>query len=66
MDTPTHEKRNDIGLRTFCSFGPYSSEELASSVKGAWKRWERGQVMDDGARISTKTRVRVLRAGCAR
>uniref|UniRef100_A0A3Q3X5F1 Bifunctional lysine-specific demethylase and histidyl-hydroxylase n=1 Tax=Mola mola TaxID=94237 RepID=A0A3Q3X5F1_MOLML len=43
-----------------------TTEELASSVKGAWRRWERGQVMDDGARISTKTRVRVLRAGCAR
>ncbi|XP_037607325.1 ribosomal oxygenase 1 [Sebastes umbrosus] len=41
-------------------------EELASSVQGASARWERGQVMDAGAQITTQTRVRVLRAGCAR
>lgn len=41
-------------------------EELASSVKGAPARWERGRVMDVGAHITTQTRVRVLRAGCAR
>ena len=42
------------------------AEELSSSVKGARTRWERGQVMDVGAHITTQTRVRVLRAGCAR
>ncbi|XP_038582608.1 ribosomal oxygenase 1 [Micropterus salmoides] len=41
-------------------------EELATSVKGAPARWECGQVMDVGAHITTQTRVRVLRAGCAR
>ncbi|XP_040920422.1 ribosomal oxygenase 1 isoform X2 [Toxotes jaculatrix] len=41
-------------------------EELASSVQGAPARWECGQVIDVGARISTQTRVRILRAGCAR
>ncbi|KAM6992016.1 ribosomal oxygenase 1 [Tautogolabrus adspersus] len=41
-------------------------EELASSVQGAPARWERGQVMDAGTQITTQTRVRVLRAGCAR
>ncbi|XP_035534630.1 ribosomal oxygenase 1 [Morone saxatilis] len=41
-------------------------EELDSSVRGAPARWERGQVMDAGAHITTQTRVRVLRAGCAR
>ncbi|XP_070705504.1 ribosomal oxygenase 1 [Pempheris klunzingeri] len=41
-------------------------EELASSVRGAPARWERGQVMDAGAHISAQTKVRVLRAGCAR
>uniref|UniRef100_A0A8C3AEH6 Bifunctional lysine-specific demethylase and histidyl-hydroxylase n=1 Tax=Cyclopterus lumpus TaxID=8103 RepID=A0A8C3AEH6_CYCLU len=41
-------------------------EELSSSVQGASARWERGQVMDVGAQITTQTRVRVLRAGCAR
>uniref|UniRef100_A0A7N6BTN2 Bifunctional lysine-specific demethylase and histidyl-hydroxylase n=1 Tax=Anabas testudineus TaxID=64144 RepID=A0A7N6BTN2_ANATE len=41
-------------------------EELASSVQGAPARWECGQVMDVGAHINTETRVRVLRAGCAR
>ncbi|XP_073348934.1 ribosomal oxygenase 1 [Pagrus major] len=43
-----------------------SPEELASSVKGAPTRWERGQAMDVGTHITTQTRVRVLRAGCAR
>ncbi|XP_054474739.1 ribosomal oxygenase 1 [Anoplopoma fimbria] len=41
-------------------------EELASSVQGASARWECGQVMDVGSQITTQTRVRVLRAGCAR
>lgn len=41
-------------------------EELVSSVQGAPARWECGQVMDAGAQITTETRVRVLRAGCAR
>ncbi|XP_053192943.1 ribosomal oxygenase 1 [Scomber japonicus] len=43
-----------------------SSEELASSVQGAPVRWERGKVMDAGARITSQTRVRLIRAGCAR
>ncbi|XP_075939847.1 ribosomal oxygenase 1 [Anarhichas minor] len=41
-------------------------EELSSSVQGASARWECGQVMDVGAKITTQTKVRVLRAGCAR
>ncbi|XP_059212427.1 ribosomal oxygenase 1 [Centropristis striata] len=41
-------------------------EELASSVQGASARWESGQVVDAGANITSQTRVRVLRAGCAR
>ncbi|KAI4802219.1 hypothetical protein KUCAC02_020071 [Chaenocephalus aceratus] len=41
-------------------------EELATSVLGASARWEHGQVMDVGAKITAKTRVRVLRGGCAR
>uniref|UniRef100_A0A7N8YHD8 Bifunctional lysine-specific demethylase and histidyl-hydroxylase n=1 Tax=Mastacembelus armatus TaxID=205130 RepID=A0A7N8YHD8_9TELE len=43
-----------------------TSEELASTVQGAPTRWERGQVKDVGAQINTQTRVRILRAGCAR
>ncbi|TKS75499.1 Ribosomal oxygenase 1 [Collichthys lucidus] len=43
-----------------------SPEESASSVKGAPVRWERGQVVGVGAHITTQTKVRVLRAGCAR
>ncbi|KAF7668571.1 hypothetical protein LDENG_00003980 [Lucifuga dentata] len=43
-----------------------TQEELASSVQGAPARWERGQVRDVGAHITNQTRVRVLRAGCAR
>lgn len=41
-------------------------EELASSVRGAPTRWECGQVIDVGTHITSQTRVRVLRAGCAR
>lgn len=41
-------------------------EESASSVSGAPVRWERGQVMDAGSYITAQTRVRILRAGCAR
>ncbi|KAK2856066.1 hypothetical protein Q5P01_004801 [Channa striata] len=41
-------------------------EELSTSVQGAPTRWERGQVMDVGAHINSKTQVRILRAGCAR
>lgn len=41
-------------------------DELASSVKGAPTRWEHGQVVDAGTNITSQTRVRVLRAGCAR
>ncbi|XP_042246601.1 ribosomal oxygenase 1 [Thunnus thynnus] len=41
-------------------------EELASSVQGAPARWERGKIMDVGAHITSQTRVRLLRAGCAR
>ncbi|XP_039981107.1 ribosomal oxygenase 1 isoform X2 [Xiphias gladius] len=41
-------------------------EELATSVQGAPARWECGQVMGVGAGINIQTRVRVLRAGCAR
>lgn len=47
-------------------FMPSPTEESASSVKGAPVRWERGQVVGVGAHITTQTRVRVLRAGCAR
>lgn len=45
---------------------PSSIEELASSVKGARTRWENGQAMDAGACITLNSRVRILRAGCAR
>lgn len=47
-------------------FIPSSTEELASSVQGAPARWESGQIMDVGAHINPETRVRLLRAGCAR
>lgn len=53
-------------LADFFFLMPSPSEELASSVKGARTRWEHGQVIDVGAHITTHTRVRVLRAGCAR
>ncbi|XP_068198909.1 ribosomal oxygenase 1 isoform X2 [Antennarius striatus] len=43
-----------------------TSEELASSVKGAPTRWEQGRATDVGSQITTQTRVRLLRAGFAR
>ncbi|XP_047430502.1 ribosomal oxygenase 1 [Mugil cephalus] len=43
-----------------------SPEELASSVQGAPARWAGGQVKGTGVHITTKTQVRLLRAGCAR
>ncbi|XP_041661416.1 ribosomal oxygenase 1 isoform X2 [Cheilinus undulatus] len=41
-------------------------DELSSSVLGAPARWERGQAKDVGTQITSQTRVRLLRAGCAR
>ncbi|XP_028997528.1 ribosomal oxygenase 1 isoform X2 [Betta splendens] len=43
-----------------------SPDELASSVQGAPARWECGQVMDVAAHINKQTRIRLLRADCAR
>lgn len=43
-----------------------TQEEVASSVKGAHALWENGKVLDLGARITTESRIRLLRAGCAR
>ncbi|XP_028295391.1 ribosomal oxygenase 1 isoform X2 [Gouania willdenowi] len=43
-----------------------TADELASSVQGAPARWEDGRVKGVGAQITTQTRVRILRAGCAR
>lgn len=45
---------------------PSFAAELASSVKGARTRWECDQVMDESLHINTRTRIRLLRAGCAR
>ncbi|XP_034017483.1 ribosomal oxygenase 1 isoform X2 [Thalassophryne amazonica] len=44
----------------------FTSEELASSVQGASVRWDHGQVVDVGPQLSGQTRVRIVRAGCAR
>ncbi|XP_071760454.1 ribosomal oxygenase 1 [Centroberyx gerrardi] len=41
-------------------------EELYSSVQGAPARWDRGKALDVGAHVNSQTRVRLLRAGCAR
>ncbi|XP_024912687.1 ribosomal oxygenase 1 isoform X2 [Cynoglossus semilaevis] len=41
-------------------------DELATSVQGASVSWEGGRVVHRGAQINSKTRVRLLRAGCAR
>ncbi|XP_060947430.1 ribosomal oxygenase 1 isoform X3 [Limanda limanda] len=41
-------------------------EELVTSVQGASVTWECGQVVNVGSRIDLQTRVRVLRAECAR
>ncbi|KAM4600764.1 ribosomal oxygenase 1 isoform 1-T1 [Polymixia lowei] len=41
-------------------------EEVATSVQGAPTRWEDGQVLNVGEHINSETRVRLMRAGCAR
>ncbi|KAM9355485.1 ribosomal oxygenase 1 isoform 2-T2 [Pholidichthys leucotaenia] len=41
-------------------------DELLSSVLGAPARWEDGQVKDVSVHIAVQTKVRILRAGCAR
>lgn len=40
--------------------------ELASSVQGAPVRWHRGQSMNVGSPITAQSKVRLIRAGCAR
>lgn len=40
--------------------------ELASSVQGASAKWQCGQVMDVVSPVTAQTKVRLLRAGCAR
>lgn len=55
---------SNCGIYLF--FFQTSAAELASSVKGARTRWECDRVMDDSSDISTRTRIRLLRAGCAR
>uniref|UniRef100_A0A8C6S380 Bifunctional lysine-specific demethylase and histidyl-hydroxylase n=1 Tax=Neogobius melanostomus TaxID=47308 RepID=A0A8C6S380_9GOBI len=40
--------------------------ELASSVQGAPARWHRGQSEDVGSPITAQSKVRLIRAGCAR
>ncbi|XP_008395684.1 ribosomal oxygenase 1 isoform X2 [Poecilia reticulata] len=41
-------------------------DELATSVHGAPARWENGKVKNVGVHITTQTKIRLLRAGCAR
>lgn len=40
--------------------------ELSSSVQGAPARWHRGQTVDVGSPITAQSKVRLIRAGCAR
>ncbi|XP_061603020.1 ribosomal oxygenase 1 [Cololabis saira] len=41
-------------------------DEQASSVLGAPVRWKGGKMKDVGIHITTQTRIRIIRAGCAR
>ncbi|XP_032441462.1 ribosomal oxygenase 1 isoform X1 [Xiphophorus hellerii] len=41
-------------------------DELATSVQGAPARWENGKVKNVGVHITTQTKIKLLRAGCAR
>ncbi|KAM9840001.1 ribosomal oxygenase 1 [Aulostomus maculatus] len=59
----------DLKAREFlhdCLPPMLTEEELASSVQGAPVKWERGKVINADACITSQTRVRVLRDGCAR
>uniref|UniRef100_A0A3B3X598 Bifunctional lysine-specific demethylase and histidyl-hydroxylase n=1 Tax=Poecilia mexicana TaxID=48701 RepID=A0A3B3X598_9TELE len=41
-------------------------DELATSVQGAPARWENGKVKNVGVHITTQTKIKLLRGGCAR
>ncbi|XP_014913150.1 ribosomal oxygenase 1 isoform X1 [Poecilia latipinna] len=41
-------------------------DELATSVQGAPARWEDGKVKNVGVHITTQTKIKLLRGGCAR
>ncbi|XP_054618478.1 ribosomal oxygenase 1 [Dunckerocampus dactyliophorus] len=59
----------DLKARDFlhdCLPPKLTTEELACSVHGAPARWEHGRVMDAGAHFTSQTRIRLIRAGCAR
>ncbi|KAM9798057.1 ribosomal oxygenase 1 [Neosynchiropus ocellatus] len=59
----------DLKARDFlhdCLPPKLSADEVSSSVYGAAARWENGRVKDLGSNITSKTEVRLLRAGCAR
>ncbi|KAM8846240.1 ribosomal oxygenase 1 [Synchiropus picturatus] len=59
----------DLKARDFlhdCLPPKLNADEVSSSVHGAAVRWEGGTVKDFGSNITSKTKVRLLRAGCAR
>lgn len=59
----------DLKARDFihdCLPPMFTPGELASSVQGASARWHRGEAVDVGSPITAQSKVRLLRAGCAR
>ncbi|KAJ0061186.1 hypothetical protein NL108_010482, partial [Boleophthalmus pectinirostris] len=59
----------DLKARDFihdCLPPKLTPDELSSTVQGAPARWHRGQTKDVGSPITTQTKIRLVRAGCAR
>uniref|UniRef100_A0A3B3ZE20 Bifunctional lysine-specific demethylase and histidyl-hydroxylase n=1 Tax=Periophthalmus magnuspinnatus TaxID=409849 RepID=A0A3B3ZE20_9GOBI len=59
----------DLKARDFmhdCLPPMLTPDELASTVQGAPARWHRGQTKDVGSPITAQTKIRLVRAGCAR
>ncbi|XP_072302404.1 ribosomal oxygenase 1 [Eucyclogobius newberryi] len=59
----------DLKARDFmhdCLPPKLTPDELASSVQGVPARWHCGQTVDVGSPITTQTKIRLVRAACAR
>ncbi|KAG7268720.1 hypothetical protein CRUP_022847 [Coryphaenoides rupestris] len=60
--------RVGVLMQKLASYAPVDAavDEKAKDVKGASTRWGNGRPLNVGAHIHTQTRVRLIRAGCAR
>ncbi|XP_056437556.1 ribosomal oxygenase 1 [Gadus chalcogrammus] len=64
VDAAVDEKAKE--LLHDCLPPALTPEEQASSVQGSSTRWGNGRPLNVGANINSQTRVKLIRAGCAR